>query len=273
MTPVPRHGSLMAPANGDTALVLPLAEQHRAVMAFSLRTGGCSPPPYGTLNFSVQQGDTPENVTRNHQILGAHLGIDPHRIATCRQVHGDEVAVLEDVPPVRPQVDAMIGVVPNLYLAIKTADCVPILLMDPIHGVCAAVHAGWRGTVKRIARKTVRIMKDTFHCREEDIVAALGPAIGRCCYEVDDAVLVPFSRNVPDGDRFIAKVRKHGTQRDAYTLDLVATNRAELTREGIPPANIHEAGLCTSCSPDLLFSYRRDGKLSGRHMSLVGFTP
>jgi YfiH family protein len=271
MITFPPHNRVELRANGDPAVVVSAVDPYDAVMAFSLRVGGCSPPPFETLNFSVQHGDAPENVNRNFELLGSHLSIDAGRIATCRQVHGDDVLLLDDVPGATPSADAMITSVPNLYVGVKTADCVPILLIDPIRRVSAAVHAGWRGTVKRITRKTVQLMKEMYHCREENIVAALGPAIRGCCYEVDDAVLVPFSQNVPDSERFIATVRKNGSPRDAHMLDLVATNREELTREGIPPKSIHDVNLCTSCTPELLFSYRRDGAASGRHISLAGF--
>jgi polyphenol oxidase len=271
MTFFPTDCQSISGAKGDAACVLSEVDRYCAVMAFSLRNGGCSPPPFGSLNFSVQQGDTWENVRRNVEVLGSRLGIDPARIATCRQVHGDDVAILDDVPRVRPQVDAMIATVPGVFPAIKTADCVPILLVDRVRRVSAAVHAGWRGTVKRITRKVVVLMKDRFKSRAEDIVAALGPAIRGCCYEVDDAVLVPFRESVPDGNRFIRRERKHESEGETRTLDLAAANRAELLREGIPSANIHELALCTCCSPELLFSHRRDGSPSGRHMSLVGF--
>ena len=265
------HNQFMSREDGEMALVLRDVERYRAVMAFSLRSGGCSPPPFRSLNFSVQQGDTRENVGRNFHILGSYLGIEPRRIAACVQVHGDDVAILEEVPQIPPRADALISAVPDVYPSVKTADCVPILLIDRARRVSAAVHAGWRGTVKRITRKTILLMKDRFKSRAEDIVAAVGPAIRGCCYQVDDTVLVPFCESVPDGERFIGKVRQEGASRDARTVDLVAANRAELTYAGIPSTNIHEAKLCTCCSPELLFSYRRDGELSGRHISVAGF--
>lgn len=261
------------PTDGSRALKISAVDPYDAVMAFSLRTGGCSPAPFESLNFSAQHGDTQENVDRNLQLFGSHLGIDAARIATCRQVHGDDVAVLDRVPTKSPHADAMVSAVPNVYLGIKTADCVPILMIDRARRISAAVHAGWRGTVKRITRKVVLLMKERFHCREEDIVAALGPAIRGCCYEVGDAVLVPFSQNVPDGDRFIATVQRHDPQRAVRTVDLVETNRSELIRQGIPEQNIHDVGMCTCCSSEFLFSYRRDGEVSGRHLSLAGFRP
>ncbi len=123
------------------------------------------------------------------------------------------MAILDAVPKVCPQVDAMITAVPGVYPAIKTADCVPILLVDRVRRVSAAVHAGWRGTVKRITRKVVLLMKDRFKSRAQDIVAAVGPAIRGCCYEVDDTVLVPFCQSLPDGERFIVNRPKTGVWR------------------------------------------------------------
>jgi polyphenol oxidase len=242
----------------------------KAVIAFSTRTGGVSASPLNSLNFSVSQGDSRENVQTNCTILSEDLGIQPHGIVTCRQVHGDNVQVVDSVPVALPVADALITATAGIFLGIKTADCLPILLLDPVRGVAAAVHAGWRGTALRITRKVLRLMKDRFGTRSCDVVAALGPAIRPCCYEVDDAVLVPFRRSIPSPERFIT-VRNHSGAEESYRIDLAATNRFELTAEGVPEENIRTLELCTCCNPDLFFSHRRDGAASGRHIALVGF--
>ncbi len=262
-------------SNGDVALVVPHADRFNAFMAFSLRKGGRSPGPLGPLNFSLKQGDSPENVRHNFSVLGRRLNIDPARIATCRQVHGDTIRVVDLLPESAPQADAILATRPGIFPAVKTADCLPILLLDPAHGVSAAVHAGWRGSVLRITRKVVQFMESRFRTDPSDLVAALGPAIGPCCYEVDETVLAPFRMSVPAADRFITVVRAYDpaamSHVESRRLDLVGVNRFELTDCGVQEERIYSTNLCTACHPELFFSHRRDGIRAGRHIAVVGF--
>ncbi len=263
----------VASMNGPVALVLPQIERTRSFMAFSLRIGGCSPSPFDSLNFSTSQGDASENVQCNYRVLAERLGIDAKRIVTCGQVHEDTVEVIEAVPEVPSRADAIITSAPGIYPAIKTADCLPILLLDPVRGVAGAVHAGWRGTVLRITRKVVGLMKKRFGTDPSDLVAGLGPAIGPCCYEVDDVVLSPFRRNFPQAEQFVIKSNSTARSKESLSLDLVGANRFELIREGVLSSNIHATQSCTSCNPTLFYSYRRDGAKSGRHLAVTGFVP
>ena len=268
--------SCTAPAtatNGIVALVLPRIGRTNSIMAFSVRTGGCSPPPFESLNFSVSQGDALENVRRNYTIIAKCLGIEADRIVTCRQVHQDSVEIIDALPQVPPRADAIITSNPGIYPAIKTADCLPILLLDPVRRVVGAVHAGWRGTVLRITRKVVRMMKSRCGTNPTDLIAGLGPAIGPCCYEVDEAVLKPFRQGFPQAEQFIVRSESRDRSKESLRLDLVGANRFELIQEGVPLANIHSTELCTSCNSALFFSYRRDGVKSGRHLALTGFIP
>jgi len=258
-----------------TAILFKEAERYGAVVAFSLRHSGSSEPPFDSLNFSEAVGDSRENVQRNLDILTLTLEIAPNKVVTSIQVHGDSAVIIDTVPSVRPRADAIIAAVPGLFPAVKTADCLPVLLLDPVHRISAAVHAGWRGTVLRITGKVVETMKARFRTEPCDIVAALGPAIGTCCYEVDDAVLVPFRASVPDAERFIVAAggtqNQDGPHRQSVRLDLLEANRAELISRGVREEKIFSAQLCTSCRPDLFFSHRRDGAPSGRHIAVVGF--
>ncbi|MBI5569992.1 MAG: peptidoglycan editing factor PgeF [Desulfomonile tiedjei] len=263
------HGDLTR--SEDVAVLLPGLEPQSAIMAFSLRTGGCSPPPFDTLNFSVSQGDSAENVRRNFKRFGNRLGIDPLRVVTCRQVHGDRIAVVVDLPNAPPVADAVVTATPNLYLAVKTADCLPVLLLDLHLRVSAAVHCGWRGAVHRITSKVLGLLKDRFGTDPQDLVAVLGPAIGACCYEVDDAVLTPFRQSVPDPERFIRQGKTANPGRESLRLDLAAVNRTELISQGVAEENIHQVEGCTCCDAGRFFSYRRDGARSGRHIAVVGF--
>jgi purine-nucleoside/S-methyl-5'-thioadenosine phosphorylase / adenosine deaminase len=270
------RSSCTAPAtatNGSVALELPKIGRTNSIMAFSVRTGGCSPPPFESLNFSVSQGDALENVQCNYTTLAECLGIEADRIVTCRQVHEDRVQVIDALPQVPPRADAIITSSPGIYPAIKTADCLPILLLDPERRVAGAIHAGWRGTVLRITRKVIRIMKSLYGTNPTDLVAGLGPAIGPCCYEVDEVVLKPFRQGFPQAEQFIIKSKSGNRSKESLRLDLVGANRFELIQEGVPSTNIHSVELCTSCNSAIFFSYRRDGVKSGRHLAITGFIP
>jgi YfiH family protein len=260
-------------SNSTVALVVPKIGRTNSIMAFSVRTGGCSPPPFESLNFSVSQGDALENVRRNYTILAKCLGIEADRIVTCRQVHQDSVEIIDALPQVPPRADAIITSNPGIYPAIKTADCLAILLLDPVRRVAGAIHAGWRGTVLRITRKVVRMMKSRYGTNPTDLIAGLGPAIGPCCYEVDEVVLKPFRQAFPQAEQFITRSESGDRSKESLRLDLEGANRFELIQEGVPLANIHSTELCTSCNSALFFSYRRDGVKSGRHLALTGFIP
>ena len=257
------------------ALMVPDLCHGDALMAFSLRNGGCSPPPVRSLNFSVANGDSYSNVERNLKVLTERLGIDPERVITGKQVHGDSLAVLDTVPRKLPQADALIATVPGVFPAIKTADCLPILMLDPVTKVAAAVHAGWRGTVQRITKKVLEALVKEFGVDLRDLVVSLGPAIGPCCYEVDDAVLTPLDEAIPNSDRFVRTESPRHSPRSggrlSRRLDLTAINVFELISHGVAENHIVSANLCTACHPHLFFSHRRDGDPSGRHLSVVGF--
>ncbi len=265
----------MTAYNDGMALVAPIAREFNAVMAFSVRTGGRSLPPLDSLNFSAAHGDTRENVQHNLEALAAGLGIDARLVATCRQVHGDAIEIVHAVPDSPPVADAIIATRPGIFPAVKTADCLSILVLDPIRLISAAIHAGWRGTVLRITRKVLDTLIQRFKADPRELKVGLGPAIGPCCYEVDDTVLKPFRQVVPEADRFITTVprgpSRNPTGRVSTRLDLVGANRHELSLLGIPDENIFSANLCTACRPDLFFSHRRDSIPSGRHLAITGF--
>lgn len=149
----------------------------------------------------------------------------------------------------------------GLLLSVQTADCVPLLLLDRKRRTVAAVHAGWRGTVKQIARRAVERMQSEFASRPADLEAAIGPAIGACCYEVGEDVAAQFDRR--------AVSARSGRPR----LDLSLANRLQLARAGIPMTQIRCAGLCTHCLGEQFYSYRRDGSRAGRMVAVIGIRP
>jgi len=180
-------------------------------------------------------------------------------LATLRQTHSDKI-LLADRAGLLGEGDALISNQPGIMLAIRTADCLPILMADPVNRAVAAVHAGWRGTVNEIVPKTVRRLQEQFGSRPEDLVVVVGPGIGGCCFEVGPEVAIQFSRFFPERPDLSGRAR----------VDLVETIRRQLGRNGGTVRRIDSAGLCTVCREDLFHSYRRDRDAAGRMVSVVG---
>jgi len=183
-----------------------------------------------------------------------------------RQIHSARVLVLDEVPEGFPEADAAATRRPGLALVIKTADCLPLFLVDPDHRAVAAVHAGWRGTARRIAGEAVATMVHAFGTRPAVLLAALGPCIGGACYEVGEDVAVSFRRDPSFGVLFALIPARPGK----YHFDLRAANRAQLEAAGLTAANIHDSGTCTHCDPALL-SFRRDRRSDLRLFNFIGF--
>lgn len=177
-----------------------------------------------------------------------------------RQVHGCSVVAPPWTAP--PDADASVTDARGTVLAIETADCLPVLIVDPVHLRVAAAHAGWRGTVARVAQAAVRALVDS-GSDPKDLLAALGPSIGPCCYEVGPEVEAAFGAA---GAGFFGA----GTA-ERKQLDVAAANRAQLLESGVDAANLDHLNLCTRCREDLFFSYRREGAHAGRMISVVGF--
>ena len=155
--------------------------------------------------------------------------------------------------------DALITSTPGILLVIRTADCLPILIADPVQKAIAAVHAGWRGTAQQILLQAVRAMSDRFGSRPQDLVIAIGPAIGECCYEVGAEVAGQFSNVFPERAEFKAPVR----------INLAEATIRQLRRNGGNVRQIDSSGLCTRCLKDSFHSYRRDGQAAGRMFSAI----
>jgi YfiH family protein len=176
----------------------------------------------------------------------------PEPVATLHQIHSD-IVVYADSDGCLGEGDALLSDKPGLLVGVKTADCLPILLADDRHRAVAAVHAGWRGTVAGVSLSTFKAMADRWGTRPQDLHAAIGPGIGRCCFEVGPEVAVQFGK---PGQR---------TQ-----IDLAETNRRQLVEAGLSPERIYLADLCTFCHPDKFHSFRRDRERAGRLMSFIG---
>jgi len=228
------------------------------VHGFSTRHGGCSHGPFASLNLGASVGDDEERVEENHRLLAAEAHIPRASFRTVSQVHGDEVQLLDDPHQLGAgiEADAVASLVPGLVPAVRTADCVPILLADPETGWAAAIHAGWRGTESRIAGKAVEAFS-VRGSRRQGLIAAIGPAIGRCCYEVSSDLASRFQATFgPE----VASGRH---------LDLALANRLTLLDAGLPADSIESMDRCTSCDSGRFFSHRRDRGITGRHLSFI----
>jgi YfiH family protein len=211
----------------------------------------------------------PAEVEQNRGMLTAALGVGPESLMTVRQVHGSDVYVLKDARQERPDqgYDALVTDVPGAMLGVLTADCVPVLLFDPVMRAIAAVHAGWSGTVMGIAGRAVEAMASKFGSSPPDIRAAIGPSIGPCCYEVDEKVIGPLRESHKGWEELTSPSRP-----GHWRLNLWETNRRTLVGAGLVPGNISGMGLCTNCNQNKFFSHRGAGGKAGRMMAAVLLT-
>ena len=211
-------------------------------------------------------------------------------LVTARQFHSDIIHVAADLRGEAPKADALMTSTSGMLLGVQTADCVPILLADTRRRVVAAIHAGWRGTLARIAVKALGQMRMEFATEPHDVIAAIGPAIGRCCYEVGPEVAQAFAAQFPPAAEWFDgpfEQLAHGEEPlwlpwltmmppghvpppPRVQLDLRASNRWQLIDAGVPEKQIGVNDLCTACRRDLLFSYRREGSKTGRLMAVIG---
>lgn len=230
--------------------------------------------------------DAKENVLENRKRLQAAVGAKTLALVVMWQIHSDIVRPFS-VPPSQPcKGDASITSRPGILLGTQTADCVPILLVDAKKRVVAAIHAGWKGTLARIAEKTVGRMRLEFACKPSDILAAIGPSIGPCCYQVGTDFVSKFSAQFADAHEYFDEARTgdepnplqwlnmyppgHQPPSKNVHLDLRKANHSRLLAAGVHEKNIFTSDLCTGCRTDLFFSYRKEGAQSGRMLSVIG---
>ena len=236
---------------------------------FTGRRGGKSVGPYAELNVSYRVGDDPKAVSQNVCDVKLAAGIHDGRIVTMQQVHGDHIVEVNDKRLKEAgEADGVITGEPDIFLAVLTADCVPLLFVAPKQRRVAAVHAGWRGTLAGIAEKTVRLFNDQYGVAPGDLEVALGPAIGPCCYEVKDDVSGPLMNKW--GKLTTPSVL---VQNGKSFVNLRRLNRDIIRAAGVPGKQLHEVGPCTSCTEKEFFSYRRERGPTGRQMSFVGWLP
>jgi len=241
------------------------------VHGFSTRAGGVSAPPFDALNLGGKWGDDPAHVTENRRRLAEALGGPPF---VARQVHGTAIRRVRageaQADVACDEADGLCSDVPGLVLGVFVADCVPVLLADAHTGACAAVHAGWRGTVAGILPQAVRVLASEFGARPQDLRVVLGPAIGPCCFEVGLEVVQAVAAAIPDArDRGIVRPSPRGLA-DKAQVDLHAANRLLLAQSGVDPEAIDAIAGCTRCDRTRFFSFRRDGAATGQQMGIIG---
>ena len=237
---------------------------------FSTRLGGVSPAPWDSLNLGVGRGDTMENVQENYRRFCAALGTDDRRAVLSKQIHEDVVRHVTEADAGKglyrdrdySSVDGMVTNVPHLPLVVFSADCNVILLYDPVQRAIGACHAGWRGTALGIAKKTAQEMVRLFGCEARNIRAAIGPAIGQCCFETDEDV--PAALREALGAEAEPYITWNGTK---YHIDLKAVNALWLRKAGVETIDICDH--CTACRPDLYWSHRKMGNARGAQIAMI----
>jgi hypothetical protein len=267
------------------------------VHGFSTRLGGES-RVYGgrTLNLGFTAEDSRVAVERNRRLFLKELGVANGRqswpLISLRQIHSDLIYRVDGVPQEPLSGDGIVTDKPGLIVAVQAADCFPIILVDRKRRAAGVFHAGWRGTVKRIVEKGVGEMQRQFDCEPRNIVAAIGPGVQACCYDVGEEVRTKFRSQFSYADSLFREVKESDPVREKYPLlfltarapghselpvklflDLKEANRRQLLDAGVSAKNIDATAPCTSCQTELLFSYRAEKGLTGRMMAAVGIRP
>jgi len=228
------------------------------------RLGGVSRPPFDSLNVGHTVGDDLEAVELNHRRIFQTLGIPRDRVVTCHLTHSTRVAVVgeEHLGKVIPATDGLVTNTPYVFLMLRFADCVPIVLYDPAKRAVGLIHAGWKGSILGIAYEAVRVMQQAFGSRPDDILAGIGPSIGPCCYEVGEDVIAFARRNL---GAYVPLVEQSG---GSVHLDLWELNRLHLAWAGVRRIEVSE--ICTACRRDEFFSHRADRGRTGRFAVIAG---
>jgi len=238
----------------------------------SARLGGASSPPFASLNLGLHTGDKADAVIVNRQRFCQAVEVDYTKVVTAEQVHGDQIRIvgpneagrgMTSYEQALPCTDSLVTNTKDLPLLLLFADCVPVLIADPVRGVVGVSHAGWKGTMAKIAAKTVAAMQANFGTKPADCAVAIGPSIGACCYEVDQTVVKKLQAGFPEWQRFVT------SHQDKWLLDLWEVNRQQLLDVGVRQEQISISGVCTACNTDVFFSYRQEGGQTGRIGAII----
>ncbi len=262
--------------DGVRALVCAPLEEDGFVNGFSTRLGGVSDMPANALSLAGFNDDRAENILENRRRF-LKLFPGDWSLAGCWQVHGADVRVVNSVEEAKPAenqlgdtvyCDVIVSNAIHVLAGVKTADCVPILIGDPVTRAFAAVHAGWRGTLASAVLAGIQRLNDEYGARPEDLRVAIGASAGPCCYEVGAEVIDAFTKRFQDGEKLFTKTRPGHAK-----VDLLKANQDQLIGVGVRKERIHVAPICTMCRTDLFFSYRKEKSVNGkvgRLMAVVG---
>lgn len=223
------------------------------------RKGGYSSGILKSFNLGYTVGDNPKNVTKNIELLQNSITNNQSKIVFPKQTHSKNIGIVENDQNIFPNTDALITNIPGICIAIRTADCVPVLLFDSVQKVVAAIHSGWKGTIQKISQKTIELMQQEFESNPQDIIAGIGPSIGPEVYEVGPEVTNQFTKQFPKNNILVPI-----QDSDKSLLNLWEANKQILLDAGVPEKNIEMAELCTYSNPELFYSARRDGVKCGR---------
>ena len=256
--------------DGVKVLVCRALEEAGFPNGFSTRLGGVSPFPENDLNLAGFDEDSAENIHENRRRF-LDLFEGEYALATAWQVHGNDIRVIKNRSEIRrndERADAVLSDLTGVLAGVKTADCVPVLIGDRSTGAYSAVHAGWRGTVQSIVKKTVEKMLKIYGGRASDLACAIGPAASRRAYEVGEEVIVAFADNFPQSGKYF-----EATRPGHALVDLHLANKDQLIESGASEDQISTAPFCTILHTDLFFSYRIEKKKlgkTGRLLSVIG---
>lgn len=262
------NGNFIEEKFQDRGYIIPKTFKEKGVISgFSRRLGGFSKGKISGFNFGFRVGDDPNDVLKNYMQLAQDLGFSAEKAVCAKQTHTDNIRIVtpadrgKGIFEIDSDIQDTDGLITNergMALIIFTADCVPLLFFDPVQKVVAASHAGWRGTAKNIGGKTIRKMAERFGCEPKNIIAAIGPSIGKCCFEVDRDTAEQF------GEEY--RIPKENGK---FHVDLWAVNRDQMTNQGVMPENIYISEECTICNSDKYYSYRTHREHTGRQVAVI----
>lgn len=249
--------------NGVPYLSFPMLEQTGVVRhGFSTRLGGVSKGHCGTMNISTTRGDEPEAIEENRRRIAAAIGVDPSDFTYTHQTHTTNVAVVEEKDRGGKflDTDGMVTNVPGICLVTFYADCVPLFFVDPEHRAIGLSHSGWRGTVGRMGKVTLELMKERYGTDPAQVYAAVGPSICQDCYEVSEDVIGQIKETF---DEALWQELFYKKENGKYQLDLWKANKTVMTEAGVREERIAVTNVCTHCNPEILFSHRSAGTARG----------
>jgi hypothetical protein len=257
---------------GISYITIPEWADMGALAALSARSGGISYMPFDSLNMGLHVGDNPHHVIENRKRFMLATGGQLEQMVCCQQVHGDRIKLInhshaglgaKEMKTAIGDSDAMITNVPGIFLTTFYADCIPVYFFDPVKRVVALAHSGWKGTMLRIAEKTLQSMTEEYKCKPKDIRSFIGPGIGSCCFAIDGSLADKAIREFDS----LSDIIRYNNGKQYW--DLPATIYQCLIKAGIENNHLNICPLCTCCNADYFYSFRRDKGNTGRMGAVI----